>query len=116
MAAAIIPLSLQEPVSDNGLDIACMATPWLFVFGFAIAVASVLFKMIRLNRLFRQSAELHRVKVTAKQFLPPFSVYMLTNFVILLSWTFVAPLQWTRVHELNNVDARLNRMEPVTLD
>lgn len=51
MASAIIPLSLQEPVSDRGLDIACMAAPWIFTLGFALAVASMLFKIVRLNKV-----------------------------------------------------------------
>jgi len=34
MATAIIPMSLQEPVSQQGLDIACMSSPWLFSAGF----------------------------------------------------------------------------------
>jgi hypothetical protein len=104
MATTIIPLSLQEPVSDRGLDIACMAAPWLFTLGFAMSVASVLFKMIRLNRLFKQSADMHRVVVKAKHFMLPVSIYMLANFAILLTWTLVAPLQWTRV-KINNFDS-----------
>lgn len=51
MASAIIPLSLQEPISDRGLDIACMFAPWLFAMGFAAAVASVLCKILRLNKV-----------------------------------------------------------------
>lgn len=44
---------------------------------------------------------MHRVEVKAKQFILPFSLYMLTNFAILLSWSLVAPLRWTRVEVMN---------------
>ena len=43
-------LSLQEPVSDHGMDIACMCVPWLFTMGFSAAIAAMLFK-VRLNKV-----------------------------------------------------------------
>jgi hypothetical protein len=33
-AVTIIPMSLQQPISQRGLDIACMAIPWLLSIGF----------------------------------------------------------------------------------
>lgn len=44
MASAIIPLSLEEPVSIAGLDIACMASPWLYVVGSVIAFSPLFAK------------------------------------------------------------------------
>jgi hypothetical protein len=51
MASTIIPLSLQEPVLDHGLDIACLCVPWLFTMGFVAAVAAMLFKLVGLNKV-----------------------------------------------------------------
>jgi hypothetical protein len=45
-----LSLSLQERLSDHGLDIACMCAPWLFTVGFAAAVAAMLFKLLQLNK------------------------------------------------------------------
>jgi hypothetical protein len=51
MALAIVPLSLQEPISQKGLNIACMAVPWLFIMGFATAFSSLFCKLRRLNKV-----------------------------------------------------------------
>jgi hypothetical protein len=49
MASAIIPMSMQEPTSQRGLDIACMFTPWLLSVGFVTAFAALFSKARRLN-------------------------------------------------------------------
>lgn len=51
MASAIIPMSLQEPMSQRALDAGCMAVPWLFVMGFATAFSSLFCKLLRLNKV-----------------------------------------------------------------
>jgi hypothetical protein len=55
MASTIVPMSLQEPVPDSGLDTACMATPWIYVAGVAIAFSPLFAKthgifMVRYTR------------------------------------------------------------------
>jgi hypothetical protein len=49
MASAIVPMSMQEPTSQHGLDIACMFTPWLLSIGFVTAFAALFSKARRLN-------------------------------------------------------------------
>lgn len=51
MASSIIPLSFQELMSQRGLNIACMAIPWLFIMGFATAFSSLFCKLRRLNKV-----------------------------------------------------------------
>ena len=51
MAATIIPLSLQEPISESGLDAACMSRPWLYVVG----------SVITLSPLFAKTRGIHNV-------------------------------------------------------
>lgn len=51
MASCIIPSSLQEPVSDRGLDIACMSTLWLFSVGFVTSFSALFSKTWRLNQV-----------------------------------------------------------------
>lgn len=44
MASSIVPLSLEEPLSEDSLDIACMSAPWLYVSGAVIAFSALLAK------------------------------------------------------------------------
>ena len=51
MASAIIPMSMQEPISQRGLNIACMSTPWLLSLGFVTAFSALFSKTWRLNKV-----------------------------------------------------------------
>ena len=52
MATAVIPMSMQETgTSQRGLDIACMATPWLLSMGFVTAFSALFSKTWRLNKV-----------------------------------------------------------------
>jgi 7 transmembrane sweet-taste receptor of 3 GCPR/Receptor family ligand binding region len=104
MAISIVPMTLQEPISLEGLNIACMATPWLFVLGFGTACSSLLCKSLRLNQLFQNSLHMRRQKVTARDVIFPFLVITFLNVVLLLTWSLVAPLQWIR-SDLNSSDS-----------
>lgn len=57
MASTIIPLSLQEPVSIAGLNIACMSSPWLYAVGSVLAL-SPLFAKTRGIHMVRQPGTL----------------------------------------------------------
>ena len=96
MASSIIPLSLQEPVAQEGLDIACMAMPWLYTIGFSTAFSALFSKTWRINKVVRNSVELQRVRVQARDVIWPFVLLTTTNMIILTTWTAIAPLQWTR--------------------
>jgi len=56
MASTIVPLSLQEPISEAGLDIACMASPWLYVVG----------STITFSPLFAKTRGIHNVRVVRR--------------------------------------------------
>lgn len=126
MASTIIPVSFQEPMSQETLDKACMSVPWLFVIGFATAFSSLYCKLHRLNKVrkyclhvlfwrrnasnihdccvlkvFSGSAGMQRVEVKAKDVIRPFVVLFIINFALLLAWTLVAPLRWIRVEVAN---------------
>lgn len=47
--------------------------------------------------MFRDSAGMRHVQVKAKDVILPFAVLITVNFVVLLVWTLVAPLRWSRV-------------------
>ena len=52
MASTIVPLSLQEPISEAGLDIACMVSPWLYIVG----------SVITFSPLFAKTRGIHMVR------------------------------------------------------
>jgi hypothetical protein len=45
LAAAIIPMSFQEPMSHATLDFGCMATPWFLSLGFVTAFSALFSKV-----------------------------------------------------------------------
>lgn len=51
MALTFIPMSFQEPMSEDVLNRACMAMPWLFVVGFATSFSSLFSKLLRINKV-----------------------------------------------------------------
>ena len=104
ISSAVIPLSMQEPVSPHGLDIACMAAPWLLFLGFVTAFAALFMKTWRLNKLFGSSHKLRRVVIRARDVMLPFVVLMVLNVSVLLSWTLHDPLVWDRRAVDENID------------
>lgn len=97
MASSIIPMTFQEPTSQRGLDIACMATPWLFVLGFSTSFSAISAKAWRISIVVRKAVGMHRVIIRARDVLVPFAVLMMINITLLTLWTFLDPLVWTRV-------------------
>ena len=97
MASSIIPMTFQEPTSQKGLNIACMATPWLFVCGFATAFSAIFTKSWRISILAKEAVRMNRVDVQLRDVLLPFLMLMMTNVSFLTAWTVEAPLVWTRV-------------------
>jgi hypothetical protein len=99
MASAVIPFSLQEPVSQIGLDIvACtMFSPcWCVSIGFVVAFSALCTtKMWRLNKLFTRGYR--RIQVRARDVVLPFLVLTGINIIVLTIWTIVAPIKWARI-------------------
>ena len=96
IASAIVPMSMQEPVSERGLNISCMATPWLISVGFVTAFSALFTKTWRLNKLFKNSRNLRRVVIRPRHVILPFAILMTLNIAILLAWSLDAPLVWKR--------------------
>lgn len=96
MASSIVPLSLQEPVPKEGLDIACMSVPWLYSIGFSTAFSALFAKAWRINKVVRNSIEMQRVQVHTQDVIWPFALLTITNVAILTTWTIISPLHWTR--------------------
>jgi ABC-type branched-subunit amino acid transport system substrate-binding protein len=96
IASAVVPMSMQEPVSELGLDISCMATPWLISVGFVTAFSALFTKTWRLNKLFKNSRNLRRVVIRPRHVVLPFVILMILNIAVMLAWTVEAPLVWHR--------------------
>ena len=101
IASAIIPMSLQEPISKRGLDIACMATPWLISMGFVTTFSALFTKTWRLNKLFQNSRNMRRVVIRPRHVILPLIVIMMINFIVMLAWTIDAPQIWQRIGVTN---------------
>ncbi|KAI2493752.1 G-protein coupled GABA receptor [Fragilaria crotonensis] len=96
MASCIIPLSVEEPVPESGLDAACMAAPWLYVSGAVIAFSSLLAKTRGVRHAY-MNPNLDFIHVTTFDILGTFFVLFMANFIVMITWQLVAPLEWTRV-------------------
>jgi len=104
MGASIIPTAMQYPVSQSGLDFACMAYEWLFSIGFVTSFSAIYCKARRLNRLMKSAKQCRRVIVKPKDVLVPFFILMALNLVVLITWSTIDPLVSTRIHTGNSVD------------
>jgi hypothetical protein len=97
MACSIIPTTLQEPVSERVLDIACMLDIYLFSIGFSTTFVALFTKTWRINIVYANARKFRRVTIRARDVLLPFAILMVTSMIILITWTIVAPLRWERV-------------------
>ena len=102
-AASIISMSMQEPRSQRGLNIACIATPWLLSVGFTTTFAALFSKTMRLNKVFGNGNTFRRVQVKARDVMLPFAILMTINVVFLIIWTTIAPSTYSRV-QVDNFD------------
>jgi len=100
--SSIIPLSIDDKyASEQGSDVACMATPWLFFLGFAFTFAALFSKTWRVNKLFH-STSFRRMKVTAFDVMMPLFILLFVNVTVLSLWSGLAPLKYMReVSRLN---------------
>lgn len=98
MSAATIPLSMEETTvnDESGLDVACMASPWIYCLGFTIAFSALFTKTWSVYRVYRKP-DVDIIMLRPAHFAKTLGALLLVNVIVLLSWTFVAPLKWTRL-------------------
>lgn len=95
MGSSIIPAGLDDDVLKSGNDGVCMATPWLASMGWCLVFSSLFAKTLRINKVFH-NPQFRRVVVHVYDVLPPMTAMLASNVVVLVVWTLVAPLEWTR--------------------
>jgi hypothetical protein len=103
MAATIIPMSLQEPISQRGLDVACMSIPWFLSIGYCIAFSAILSKTWRIKEIFNAGIRCRRTHISVYEARFPLVVLGGINTVLLICWTATSPLKWVRV-DLDSYD------------
>lgn len=103
LASTVIPMSMQEPLSQDSLDSWCMSIPWLASIGFSTAFSAIFTKTYRIQKLFHQSHGMQRATLRARDVVWISGVFLLVNVLMLSIWTVVGPLEWHRV-ELENRD------------
>ncbi|CAB9519365.1 acid type B receptor subunit 2 [Seminavis robusta] len=96
MAAAILPMSLQEPIEEFRLDTACVSQLYLVCIGFCISFSALFCKLHRINRLHEGARQFRRVQIEVKDVLYPLAIMVILNLIVLVTWTFVDPLRWNR--------------------
>lgn len=98
LGSAIIPMGIDDGVASVEVcSRACMVIPWLLVLGWTIVFAALFSKLTRMCMVFNSAARFRRVTVTEKDVLHYFAILLACNLVLLLVWTFVTPLEWTRI-------------------
>uniref|UniRef100_A0A7S4JBK6 G-protein coupled receptors family 3 profile domain-containing protein n=1 Tax=Odontella aurita TaxID=265563 RepID=A0A7S4JBK6_9STRA len=98
ISTTIIPISVDDSsFSVRSCDVACMATPWILSMGLTVAFSALFSKLWRINKVFGNSRQMRRVRVTHRVFFVSFAILFTLNFSLILTWTFVDPLQWKRL-------------------
>jgi 7 transmembrane sweet-taste receptor of 3 GCPR len=98
LGSSIIPMGIDDGVASvETCNRACMATPWLLVLGWTIVFAALFSKLVRMCMVFNSAVRFRRVTVTEADVLHYFAILLACNLVLLLVWTFVTPMKWTRL-------------------
>jgi len=96
--STIGPLSVDDSIaSQRGCDIACAATPWLASVGFTTIFSALFAKIWRINKIWKNSDQFRRVKISEQDVLRPFLVLLFLNCLFLSLWTGLDPLRWVRL-------------------
>jgi len=100
MGLAIVPLAIDDSITNpQGCDIACVAFPWLLVLGFSSSFAALFSKVWRINKIFKASLSMKRIKVKTSDVMIPFIILITLNVVLLLSWTIIDPPKYVRIYK-----------------
>ena len=81
---------------DHSNDPKCMLIPWLYSVGFSVTFGTLFAKIRRVWKLFVAAAHMQRTQVSAQMTFRIVGIILSVDVGILLIWTFVDPLYWTR--------------------
>jgi hypothetical protein len=102
LSSTIIPLSFDDDGDPDSISSTfavgiCMSIPWLAFTGFTVIFSALFSKTWRVNQLFRSGNSHVRVQVSTMDVLTPFAVIFTCNVIVLICWTALDPLTYTRV-------------------
>lgn len=89
------PVGEQNDVSSKDVAI-CMSIPWLAFCGFSIIFSALFSKTWRIKQLLNVNNGAQRIQVSTTDVLAPFSILMVCNLTVLICWTVIDPLTYTR--------------------
>jgi hypothetical protein len=97
LGGSIVPLGFDDSLfSDDILDVTCMVTPWIYIFGFSLFFSSVYSKIHMCDKIFKDPDRFDILLVTPFDSFKVFFHVFLLNGVILSLWTALDPLKWVR--------------------
>lgn len=101
LASTLIPLSFDDGGEPESMTTTksiaiCQSIPWFAFTGFALTFSSLFMKTWRVNRLFHGKSSHSRVRVDKKDVLLPFVIVLTSNIAVLIAWTVLDPLTYTR--------------------
>lgn len=92
--SSLIPLSVDLSMANqSGANVACMSIPWLLATGFTLTFSALFTKTYRVNQIMKNSRKFKRVKISPVDVMKPMFTLLLINFVILIVWTVVDPIE-----------------------
>jgi hypothetical protein len=108
LSSSLVPLSFDDSgdpgsiTKQYGIAI-CMSIPWLGFTGFALVFTALFSKMWRINKIFDKAKPHTKTQVDATDVLGPLAILLTLNSVVLICWTLLDPLTFTRT-ELEGTD------------
>ena len=100
MGATLIPLGFDDSLfSKDILDITCMATPWIYVFGYTVSFSAIYSKIQVCTKIYKNPGKYDRMMVRPRDSLKLFCNLFVLNGVLLALWTIVDPLKWSRTEK-----------------
>jgi len=100
MGATLVLLGFYDSLfSKEILDITCMATPWIYVFGYTVFFSSIYSKIQVCTEIYKNPGIYERMMVRPIDSLKLFCRLFALNGIILGLWTHVDPLKWSRIEK-----------------
>jgi ABC-type glycerol-3-phosphate transport system substrate-binding protein len=97
LGATIVPLGFDDSLFDETvLDITCVATPWIYIFGFSLFYSSVYSKIRMCVKIFKEPDKYDVLVVQRMDSLKIFLRVFVLNGILLALWTALDPLKWSR--------------------
>ena len=102
MGATLVPLGFDDSLfGKKTLDFTCMATPWIYVFGYSIFFSSVYSKIQVCTKVYKNPGKYDRMMVKPMDSLKLLCKFFALNGVLLGLWTVIDPLRWTRIQKIS---------------